>query len=223
MILKFPSFQPTCVIAISDASFANMQGGRSQSGHFLLLCDARIDRGETGQFSVIQWRSGRQRRVARSTFGAETLALADAVDGGDFLRGAFHELLTGGDPREGLRSGLNMHWCTDSHDLFDSLHKDGTVSTAERRLALDVLVLKELLERDRDQLHWVSTLQMLADPLTKSMPADYLLSRLRDCTWSFASDPALQKVKKLKAPLPLPKLAALASKPMHSRKKERAV
>ena len=125
VVLKFASFKPSCVIAISDASFANMQGGRSQSGHFLLIADARVDRGETGQFSVIQWRSGRQRRVARSTFGAETLALGDAVDGGDFLRGTLRELLTGGDPREGLRAGLPVRWCTDSRDLYDSLHKDG--------------------------------------------------------------------------------------------------
>ena len=116
-----------------------------------------------------------------------------------------------------------MRWCTDSRDLYHSLHKDGAVSTAEKRLALDALVLRELLERDRDQCHWASTLQMLADPLTKSMPADYLLERINTGTWSFTSDQDLQKVKKLKAPLPLPKLAALASKPMRSRKKERAV
>jgi hypothetical protein len=154
------------------------------------------------------------------------------VDGGDYMRGTLHEILTAGDPRDGERLGLHMRWCTDSKDLFDTLHREGTVSTAEKRLALDVLVMKELLERERDHCHWVATLQMLADPLTKSMGADYLLLRLDDCRWSFTEDPALQKKPKgpMKSALSLSKLSDLAhatsqpnTKPVHRFQKERPV
>ena len=153
-------FKPACIIAISDSSFASLQGGRSQCGHFLLLGDEARARGDAGKFSVIQWRSGRQRRVARSTFGAEMLALADAVDGGDYLRGMLFEMMRGGDPRLGETEGLAMRWATDSKDLYDALRREGAVVTAEKRLALDVTVMKELLERDRGFCHWVNANQM---------------------------------------------------------------
>ena len=45
-LLRFMPFKPACIIAISDSSFANMQGGRSQCGHFLLLGDEALARGD---------------------------------------------------------------------------------------------------------------------------------------------------------------------------------
>jgi hypothetical protein len=222
--LHFPSFHPQCIVAISDASFANMQGGRSQCGHFLLFGDSELAAGNTGRFSAISWRSGRQRRVARSTFGSEMLGLADAVDGGDFLRGLYFELETGKDPRLAEVEGLTQHWCTDSRDLYDTLTKDGVISTSEKRLMLDLSVMRELLARPKDEAHWVSTTQMLADPLTKAMAPEYLLARLSDNLWSFHSDPNVAKSnKRVPQPLSLAELSKKAARPGQSAKKERAV
>ena len=48
------------------------------------------------------------------------------------------------------------------------LHKDGSLPQ-EKRMALDVLAVRESLERPGDHLRWVPTRHMLADIFTKSM------------------------------------------------------
>jgi hypothetical protein len=219
--LVYKPFQISCIVSVSDSSFANMQQGRSQCGHFLLFGDKDLASGQTGTFSVAYWRSGRQRRVARSTFGAEMLGLADAVDGGDFLRGLLFELLTGEDPRQAENQGLPHHWCTDSRDLYDTLTKEGAVSTAEKRLMLDISVMRELLSRPLDEAHWISTTQMLSDPLTKGMNPEYLLARLGDHRWGWQEDPDVAKSAKKTAKKPLPQLSAASTSA--PQKKERAV
>ena len=92
-----------------------------------------------------------------------------------------------------------MHWCTDAKDLYDSLVQEGQTSSAEHRLALELVILRELLARPGVAVHWVPTDQMLADPLTKtSADPTYLRDRLRDCLWSYKDDPAVAKDRQAK-------------------------
>lgn len=56
----------------------------------------------------------------------------------------------------------------DAKSLFDMLNKVGAL-TSERRVALDVISVKEALEEDQSKLRWVPTRHMLADVLTKLM------------------------------------------------------
>ena len=144
-------------------------------------------------FALLDWRSGRQKRACRSTFGAETLALSDTADRGDFVRGLLHEILAGGDPRKSEEEGLPLRWVTDAKDVFDTLTRQGGHSTTEHRLALETGILRELLQRHDCSVHWIGTDQMLADCLTKDMSADYLSARLRDCRWSFTDHPQVAK------------------------------
>ena len=91
------------------------------------------------------------------------------------------------DARDSLTQPPWQHWLTDSKDLFDNLQKEGSPSCSERRLALDLVVLRELLARPCDTLHWIDTAAMLADGLTKSMQNHFLrqcMSEGRHC-WQF--------------------------------------
>jgi hypothetical protein len=186
--LLFPGFDLStcCVLCVSDASFANMPGGTSQSGAFIGLGDSSLADGQPGRFLALEWKSCRQKRACRSTFGAEALALSDAADVGDFLRGLLYEIQhPGADPRESETRGVRMCWATDCRDLFDKLTKDGLSSSAEKRLALELVILKELLDRPSCKVYWVATDQMLVDILTKaSAPPNYLRERLREGRWS---------------------------------------
>ena len=58
----------------------------------MFLADGSFETGELAQINVLMWKSSRQKRVARSTFGAETLALGDLVDMADFARAMFAEV-----------------------------------------------------------------------------------------------------------------------------------
>ena len=68
-----------------------------------------------------------------------------------------------GDWRTEIRSVPQITW-TDCKSLHDMLHKDGAMPT-ERLVALDVYDIRQYL--DEDDLEWVPTAAMLADPLTK--------------------------------------------------------
>jgi hypothetical protein len=177
-----------------------MPGGKSQSGSLVLVGDARFHAGDTGNVAPLDWRSGRQKRAVRSTYGAETLALSDTVDRGDYIRGLYFDLLHNKDPRLSETEGMAMIWITDCRDLYDHLSRDSAAnSTAEARLALELCILKELLARPKHQLCWIGTDQMLADSLTKSsVEADYLRARLSEGKWCYKDTPELARIRKAK-------------------------
>ena len=87
-------------LAISDASLGghwdDEHGGpvRSQGAFVVIFGDHRLaHRGERDNFSLLDWRSKRIKRVVRSSFASETLALADANDAVQHLRGCLLDIL----------------------------------------------------------------------------------------------------------------------------------
>ena len=73
---------------------------------------------------------------------------------------------------------------TDCKSLYDLCTKVGSMPE-EKRVALDLLDVREGLEEYGDCIRWVPTEHMLADCLTKRMPPDLLLKFLRDNKYSF--------------------------------------
>ena len=200
-VLRFPamSLEGMCFLSVTDASFATMRDGKSQSGVMTLIGDSNINHGGSGQFILIFWKSCRQKRACRSTFGSELLACSEGVDSCDYLRGLWSEVVLGNrDPRDALEQPPPAHWSTDSKDLYDSLVRDSTGGQCtEKRLALELIILKSMLERPFDSVHWVQTRQMLADVLTKGMEGTYMRARLADNLWSYTNDEALGKKPKV--------------------------
>jgi hypothetical protein len=72
---------------------------------------------------------------------------------------------------------------------------------AEKRLCLEVAILKELLHRGHDFLHWTDTRQMISDCLTKQMPSEYLRERLAAAQWGWKADMSITKREKQKKSL----------------------
>ena len=64
---------------------------------------------------------------------------------------------------------------TDAKGLYDHVHKTGGVAT-ERQSALDILMIKQLVEDEILGLRWTPTWKQLADPLTKEMSGSLLQS-----------------------------------------------
>ena len=84
---------------------------------------------------------------------------------------------------------------TDCRSLYD-LCNNLMGLPDERRVALDLLDVKEGLEEFHDKIRWVPTEHMLADALTKKLPPDFLVSFLRTNKYSFKYDDHVSNMKR---------------------------
>ena len=75
------------IFIYSDAAHGNLPNGGSQAGYVIFLC------GCNRMCSPLNWQSNCIRRIVRSSFAAETLALSDALDDAIYLRKLFSEIM----------------------------------------------------------------------------------------------------------------------------------
>ena len=66
---------------------------------------------------------------------------------------------------------------SDCKSLVDLCHRQGSMPK-ERRVALDIVELREGVERQQEEIIWTSTHTMLADCLTKHLPDQKLLEEV---------------------------------------------
>ena len=108
-----------------------------------------------------------------------------------------------------IEQGKDAHWTkmcakvpfclgTDCKSLFDLCSKVGSLPD-ERRVALDLLDVREGIEEIKDQIRWVPTDHMVADAFTKSMPPDLLLRYMKDGKYSFKYDDEINNTKRSQA------------------------
>ena len=158
----------------------------SQIGHLIMLFHADVIDGVKEKGSVLEWRSQSCKRVCRSTFGAETMAAAEGLEGGQYMRALFGTLLTG---RLMNHAQARARWpllcLSDCKSLFDFLHKAGAPKVpSDRRLAIDLAALRQELKLERwaERLpfQWIPTTIQLADPLTKPKRVEGWWEAIRD-------------------------------------------
>ena len=156
--LQFPMLQDLSkvkLISFSDASFANLRGGGSQGGFLVFL------QGCNDKYALISWQSKKLKRVVKSTIAAETLALQDAAESCFMLRSQICELLQFDE-----RSAIIPIVCViDNKSLYDAIHSTKTVT--EKRLKVDICLLRDMLSKNEIEIVWKPTKLQLADGLTK--------------------------------------------------------
>ena len=136
----------------SDASFGKLHDGGSQGGMFLELCSNEVS-------CPIYWQSKRIHRVVNNVMSAETLAMKDALDAGFLVKNLLEELLFSG------RAQVQMEAITDSKSLYESAHS--IKSASDRRLRIDLSILREYVMNEECTVSWVPSENQLADVLTK--------------------------------------------------------
>eukprot|EP00959_Pyramimonas_sp_CCMP1952_P352092 7377131-Pyramimonas_sp.AAC.1 len=129
------------LVVISDSSLGNaMAGGTAlqadpatekidaQGGYLILFADRQLVDGGVGRFSLLGGKSHKLKRAARNSYLAEVIAVGDAVDVAQGLRGQIAEMLCGPTPRG---AGMKLSgWLvpasvvTDSEDGHDRLNSD---------------------------------------------------------------------------------------------------
>ena len=156
--LKYPSLgdlKKCKIVVYSDASYANLPNGSSSAGGFLAFIV-----GENGRSAPIYWESKTIRRVVQSTLAAETLSASKAVDMAYYLGSILSEMLM-----KSCENVIPITLVVDNKSLFDNLHSTKTVS--ERRLRIDLALLKQLVEERHLSVKWTNSSNQLADVLTK--------------------------------------------------------
>ncbi|CAE7239520.1 RE1 [Symbiodinium natans] len=157
----------------------------SQIGHMIMLFDEKLASGCLAIGGMLEWRSQSCKRVCRSTFGAETMAGVEGLEGGQYTRSLFATLLKGDLVKvEEARSRWPLLCLTDCKSLFDHLQKTGVPRVpSDRRLAIDLTALRMelLVERwhAKIPLLWIPTGDQIADPLTKPMNCEEWWQRMK--------------------------------------------
>jgi len=123
--------------------------------------------------NAIDFYSRLSRRVARSTFAAETYVASDAID----------RVLLGRKLAEQLfQQHIPVISFTDCQSLVDCLNSSAP-ACSEQRVLLEVLAIKEAIQiGECTQVRYVSSATQLADGLTKPNRAEQLVKFLRDNT-----------------------------------------
>jgi hypothetical protein len=155
--------EPICLRVYADASFANNPDLMSQIGHVAFIVDKHH------KCALLSWSSHKCKRVTRSVLAAELYALAGAFAYGYAIRHSLQSLL--GRP-------VNIFLFTDSMTLFNSITT--LCKMSERRLQIDIAILRAAYRSgDLNNLGWVRSKFMLADPMTKPLHHEYFLQVLR--------------------------------------------
>jgi hypothetical protein len=170
---------------ISDASWANARGGKTQAGHMLIAFDQSLLEGKRAVTNLLHWKSGKLQRTVNSTLAAETQSLARGVGDLLWMMAMYLELTDatfqlrewrkhvrkhGGyaafskyEDTDGLQDALVI---VDAKSLYDLLVND-TYGVNDSRTYLEIQVLREELKELEGKIRWIEHLQMPADVLTK--------------------------------------------------------
>ena len=163
-----------------DAAFAVRRDQSSQGGFLIMLVPECTFHGEE---AMVDWRSMKLPRVARSSLAAEAQAAGQACDALDFASRFWEHMLH---PKTSLQdlmampSSLKPTMITDAKALFDSYHREGlSGNLVDKRTGLEILVLKERLTDLNGNFRWISSERQFADSLTKTSTRQLLADRLR--------------------------------------------
>ena len=190
-----------CFVTFFDASLGKKKDGTAQQGEIHFMTDKRVTE-ESRIACVIEYHSNKISRVVRSSMAAESCALAAATDKQLYNRLLYRALQHGEvevpiDWREKLVNAGYM--VTDAKSLFDHCHKTGGLAQ-ERQTALDLLMVKGLMEKQLLLMKWVPTFRQIADSLTKSMK-DVLLTAFKKsgklCIVGTEEDELLEKKRSM--------------------------
>ena len=170
-------FTDLIVKVYTDASYNNQDGKtRSTEGRVVLL-----ENPKTGRANVVSWKVKKIPRVCRSVKSAETRALEDGLDDAVHTARLVFETYKG---RINLKKPEQIPVVakTDSKSLWESVYNSRQCE--EKMLRNTIAGIKQLIDLNMlESLEWVSTVDQLADCLTKKgnkNKADWLLQVASD-------------------------------------------
>ena len=164
LTLRFSKVQLTTsnIVVFCDASFGNLKDGSSQGGHIVFIVS------RDGSSCPLTWQSRKIRRVCKSTLGAESWAMVEAIESAELLITQLKEM------KIKALGNLNLICLTDCKSLYDAVHTTNTLE--DKGLRIPVACLRQRDEQKEIRVKWVSTKFQLADTFTKAGASSKLLT-----------------------------------------------
>ena len=189
------------LIAYSDAAFASRHDLTSQGGQLILLVHHSVTTGQEGSYHIVDWRSWKLPRVARSSLAAESQAASEASDA-LLYAAVFWKLIWS--PHLALEDSHtpklahSPRLIVDAKALYDLLTKQDlqTASQTDKQTSIEVLVTRDKLACTGATTSWVSSELQYADGMTKNTAASLLAQRLRTHVTCLRPDPNFTASKK---------------------------
>ena len=173
------------IVTFHDASWACRRDGTSQGGLLTMIADKSVLLGNAGEFSMVAWQSKKLPRICRSSTAAEVQTGGHAVDSHEFMKQIVLEWMN---PfpipvreMDTALASMPSVLVTDSKNLYDSVVRieSSGLQLEERRLALEVLSIRERVAQAGVLYKWVDSDQQLADALSKPYVHESLLLALQ--------------------------------------------
>ena len=136
----------------TDASWKNLPDGGSQGGVYVEVTDGQLS-------APVEWQSKRLRRVPKSTLAAETIAMVEGVECGYLASKLISEIVYNN------TKSIPVEVVTDNMSLYEAAHS--TTSIQDRRLRVELAILRECISKDEIHMKWVRSELQLADCFTK--------------------------------------------------------
>eukprot|EP00434_Breviolum_minutum_P043155 symbB.v1.2.038452.t1/scaffold5995.1/size23965/1 len=151
--------EDVALLCFCDAAFGVRRDLSSQGGFMIVMTDKRVLHGEKCPFTPLAWKSFKLPRVCRSSLGAESQAMAGALEELLMIK-TFLRMLLDNDmtlPRSQETLTMPCAVVTDCRALFDLLKKENIQTSNDKRVAIESLVIKDLLKQVNGELRWVSS------------------------------------------------------------------
>ena len=167
------------LVTYGDASFANMEGSKSQFGVIMFLTHEprRFWHGEFQLGHLVYWTSSTIKRVVRSTLAAEAHSVSEAVEEAHFLRSVLAEMwpsVPSSLPRslrtvemDSLRRPIVT--LSDTINLCQAVKSDKCTGLDKRLRIVTAMLRQVFCGAQGATLAFVMTTTMLADALTKAL------------------------------------------------------
>ena len=142
------------LLTFTDASHGTDGGVFSQEGSITFKYEEK-----SGFLVPILWSSRKIKRVVKSTLAAETIAAVNGYDDAVYTQYLLKEFYQ-------RKVSLNLY--LDSKSLFDLLSSTHLVETTEKRLKIDISIIRQAYENgELSSVTWIPRQIQLADSLTK--------------------------------------------------------
>jgi IS30 family transposase len=175
--IKSIPLEQSVITVTSDASWANCDDLSSQAAYMVMLSHRDLQDDKWADVSPLRWKSWKLDRRTQSTLGAELMGVSRALAEGDWIRSLFAEARRFDyqlSLDRKMRQDLPLILVTDNKPIYDHCQGDGVV-VRDKRMAIDMLVIRADLKSQNIVLRWVDTRQMVVDSLTKiSANPDFL-------------------------------------------------
>ena len=192
------SLSDLCLVCYADAAFSVRSDHTSQGGFMILACEKGVLQGQKRPASIVAWRSFKVPRVCRSSLAAECQACATALEELLMVKTFTECLRRPGVALKDIKDSLSGEsaMVTDCKALFDAVHRETIQQAADKRVAIEGLVIKSLLADLHCQWRWVSSERQLSDGLTKVGARQNFVERYRGSHIQLVADEGFVAAKK---------------------------